>query len=274
MNRYTYKVEMDHEPMDPRTDFDNFGEMLCFHKRYTLGDKHPYNADYYSGWDEMLAELQEEDDPVLYWLPVFMHDHSGIVLSTGSFSDPWDSGQLGLIVARESKIKEWISEEAVRLIRLSNDMPLSKILEKDRTAVKETVDLVSKMLKGEVETYSAFVSGDVWGYCIFEVKDHELIAAARAEGIAIEHERRDPAVGAGTSGITAKMLEEVDISQFEDLDHEFDSCWGFFGYNHCVAEAKEMVEYYTAKEHEKKEINMKRFSSGARASSQLPGCQP
>lgn len=39
---HTLFIEHDDDPPNPREDYDNFGKMICFHKRYSLGDKHNY----------------------------------------------------------------------------------------------------------------------------------------------------------------------------------------------------------------------------------------
>ena len=39
---YTLFVVDDNQPMNPREDRDNFGKMVCFHKRYNLGDEHDH----------------------------------------------------------------------------------------------------------------------------------------------------------------------------------------------------------------------------------------
>lgn len=39
---YLLQVMYDEEPLNPRTDYDNFGHMVCWHSRYNLGDKHDY----------------------------------------------------------------------------------------------------------------------------------------------------------------------------------------------------------------------------------------
>ena len=40
---YKLKIEYDDFPLNPRTDFDNFGHMVCWHSRYELGDKHDFD---------------------------------------------------------------------------------------------------------------------------------------------------------------------------------------------------------------------------------------
>ncbi|WP_342758904.1 hypothetical protein [Kineothrix sedimenti] len=39
---YLLQIMMDDEPMNPRTDYDNFGHMICWHSRYNLGDQHNF----------------------------------------------------------------------------------------------------------------------------------------------------------------------------------------------------------------------------------------
>lgn len=40
---YKLKIEYDDMPLNPRTDCDNFGTMVCWHRRYDLGDKHSFS---------------------------------------------------------------------------------------------------------------------------------------------------------------------------------------------------------------------------------------
>jgi hypothetical protein len=40
---YTLFVVDDNDPENPREDRDNFGKMICFHRRYNLGDKHDHS---------------------------------------------------------------------------------------------------------------------------------------------------------------------------------------------------------------------------------------
>jgi len=45
----TIKIITDDNPMHPHHDFDNVGKMICFHKRYDLGDKHGKAKEYLQG---------------------------------------------------------------------------------------------------------------------------------------------------------------------------------------------------------------------------------
>jgi len=136
IGKYTVKVVNDEDPMNPREDFHNAALMICFHHRYNLGDEHSFSDPQ----DEELISLLKRKD--VYWLPLYLYDHSGITMSTGSFGDRWDSGQVGYIyITREEYLKNWNVK---------------------RVNVKKLYDY----LRAEVETYDNYLTGDVYGYIV------------------------------------------------------------------------------------------------------------
>ena len=78
---FTLNIVQDEDPLNPRTAFDNLGKMICFHKRYTLGDEHNIDPSDFNGWDEMAASITQEHRAVII-LPLYLYDHSGITLQT------------------------------------------------------------------------------------------------------------------------------------------------------------------------------------------------
>ena len=220
---YTVKVIQDQYAENPRKGgFDNnFGHMACFHSRYDLGDeRHRESAD-----DFLMSLATEHRDNLEDWLdnglyrkmvpasydqpgykeqrkaytdrceeiiqklidkhylilPLYLYDHSGITMSTGRFSCPWDSGQVGWIYCTKAEaIKEFASEwKNGELIKLGKRL------------TKKARDLAFKALEQEVATYDQYLTGDVYGFVI------------------------------------------------EDSDgNDVDSCWGFFGLDYAIAEAK------------------------------------
>lgn len=146
MNRL--KLVQDSSPESPRT-WDNLGTMVCFHNRYDLGDNHNYSSDDYSGWEEMKkAIIKEENTAVI--LPLYLYDHSGISISTGAFSCRWDSGQIGFIFVSKEKALEEFGGKIVT----------AKLKQK-----------LQAILEGEVETYTQYVEGDVYGFQIVDEED-------------------------------------------------------------------------------------------------------
>lgn len=39
---YSLKISYDEDPLNPREDYDHLGTMVCWHRRYNLGDRHHY----------------------------------------------------------------------------------------------------------------------------------------------------------------------------------------------------------------------------------------
>lgn len=146
---YNIQVKRDEDPISPR-DWDNLGVMVFLHSRYSLGDKHDYNANSFSGWDELEKELVKEEDVVVI-LPVYMFDHSGITISCSRerfrVCDPqgWDHGQIGFIFARRTDVRNEYSKKRIS---------------------KQILKKVEDVLVSEVNTYDQYLTGDVWGYVI------------------------------------------------------------------------------------------------------------
>lgn len=77
----------DSEVIENPRAFDNLGTMVCFPRRYNLGDPHPFSTP-----EQFLEEITPRE---AFILPLYLYVHSGMAMSTGPFNDPWDSGQMG-----------------------------------------------------------------------------------------------------------------------------------------------------------------------------------
>ena len=242
---YVYRIVRDETPESPR-DWDNLGVMCCWHRRHTLGDEQPkcdiqeYLADLI-GWDDdkqqavydywfghgtgtyeelhegarskLEGRIVEEFDKQFISLPVFLMDHSGLSVSTGSFGDPWDSGQLGLIYVSKDKIRQEYNIKHVS---------------------KAWADKIRGYLKDEVKTYDQYLTGDVWGFQVFEVPE----------------------------GVDPEELGEEEIEALEEVE----SCYGFFGEEAAEEEAKENLANY---EEHYAELMFNRQQAEFRAAGQL-----
>jgi len=175
MKKFELEIEQDSSPESPRT-WDNLGTMVCFHKRYDLGDKTDYRSEHYDSWDELRQGIIDNEGEV-FMLPLYLYDHSGITISTSPFNCNWDSGQVGFIFVSKNKVKKEGIDE-------------TKVLD---------------YLKGEVETYDQYLTGDVYGYRVYEV-----------ETCSLGHEH--------------KTL--------------VDSCWGFYGEEYAEKEGRSLLEHY------------------------------
>jgi hypothetical protein len=209
------KIFQDQDYFSPRTFFDNLGTMVCWYKKYEIGDKHDFSSE------NFFRELATEIDPTIeerieYWesgnglkklidkhghikaycivedniqnivskviennviyLPIHMYDHSGVTIRTTPFSCHWDSGQLGFIYVTKEKIKKEFQVKRVS---------------------KRLFKRVEEFLQAEVKIENDSLTGNVYGFVITDKEDEKI-----------------------------------------------DSCWGFFGdYNKdCVPAAKNVID--------------------------------
>ena len=220
---YTYKIVRDEDPESPR-EWSNLGVMACWHNRYSLGDEQPtcdtqeYLADLI-GWDDdkqqavhdywfnraggsdeerytearnkLEERIAEEFDKQFISLPVYLYDHGSLTISTGRFSCPWDSGQLGLIYVSKDKVRQ---EYGIKHV------------------TKAWEDKIQGYLDQEVQVYDQYLTGDVWGFQVFEVPE----------------------------GVDPEELGEEEIEALEEVE----SCFGFFGEDAALEEAKSNLAYY------------------------------
>lgn len=153
---YTIEIHYDDCGESPR-EWDNLGNMICFHNRYNLGDKQDLKSESFDSWNEMAQHIIKELKAVIV-LPLFLYDHSGISMKVGSFNGllpqghaEFDSGQVGFIYAtKEQVLKNYMVK------RLSK-----KILER-----------AEDCLRSEVKVYDQFLRGEVYGFKILD-KDGE-----------------------------------------------------------------------------------------------------
>lgn len=143
----------DDSPESPR-DWDNLGTMVCFHKRYNLGDKHEYRSCDFRNWGELEAQIEKEHKPALI-LPMYMMDHSGLTISCDPemfrACDPqgFDWGQIGFIFVSKAKARA------------------------EFKATKDRLARVEAALLAEVAAYDQYMRGDVYGYVLKDAEGEE-----------------------------------------------------------------------------------------------------
>lgn len=128
-------IYVDLNPINPRgEDYDPVGTIYYVSHRYTLGDKQVSSSDLEEIWEE----AEEAGDHVF---PVYAYIHSGVKLSLGKFSCPWDSGMSGIFVIGKDELKH------------PDGTPYN---------TKE----VLKVAESCIEEYSDYLDGNVFGYTV------------------------------------------------------------------------------------------------------------
>lgn len=191
---YMLMVRPDDITINPRELNEPFGKMVCFHQRYSLGDRHNYmdKDDFLRemyldtvGHDEQgmkryermvnivggrnmrgpKTEEQAIDDSMLkvisgkyIMMPLFLMDHSSLAMQTESFHDPWDSGQVGWIyVSKVDALKEFGGEKMTGAVR-----------QKAEEVLKSEVAVYDSYLRGECYGFELYKNGELsdscWGF--------------------------------------------------------------------------------------------------------------
>lgn len=176
---YSVEISYDTDPINPRHD-DNNGKMVCWHRRYNLGDKHNYgnNDDFLydmlvsvlgskekaeDKYYEIKASLDISDDmrglhkgiidflrESMVIIPLYLYDHSGLAMSTESFLGKmphaeWDSSQVGWIYIDRNEFKKLYGE--------LNEDNMQK-------AVRD--------LTAEADLYGHYIAGESYSLAIFQ----------------------------------------------------------------------------------------------------------
>lgn len=128
---YKIIIGEDVSPMNPR-EASNESKMVCFHKKFKLGDIHSLDLDEASVLER---RLKKKPDKVAI-LPLYLLNHSGISISTYPYSNFYDSGKIGFIY---------------------KDIPLGSDLESETASLRE-----------EIETYNRYLQETAWEINLYE----------------------------------------------------------------------------------------------------------
>ena len=143
-------ISYDHDCPNPRDNDGNMVHLICFHRRYTLGDKHDYREGDFDSWNELEAQLRKDFD-IVHIQPLYMYDHSGISISTSHgypYNDQWDVGMIGFAFIDKATIRE---NYGIRRV------------------TKKQIARAMKEFESEIETYDQYVQGECFGYTVEKV---------------------------------------------------------------------------------------------------------
>ena len=127
----------------------NLTKMVCFHRRYNLGDEHNYDKENVLNWKE-LKQLLHREENICIIEPLYMFDHSGQSISTTPFSCEWDSGQVGYVFITKGMLYKHFNVKRIS---------------------KKLKARAWKYLENEVETYNQYIEGDVYNVVIKDEED-------------------------------------------------------------------------------------------------------
>lgn len=228
---YLLTVEHDEYADNPRNEY-NVTTMICWHRRYNLGDSHAYDGieDFFQElcedvlgksrpetdelkWTDMLTMLEESN--LIYIKQLNLYEHSGITISTSNaypYNDRWDSSPVGFVYIT----KEHIFTEGCRLAAKDEDgneiliehkhegFPSTYSVQTIPTTNENWKDVAKYLIDCEVERYDQHLRGEAYRYTL-EEKVH------------YRNETKCP-----------HCNEIIKIDEYDDYE-EVDSCCCFFG---------------------------------------------
>lgn len=184
-NKYRLTVEHDDIAEDPR-EWSNLSTMVCWHRRYNLGDKH-----HFDDMHEMLEDLayqagieynEDINSPDLmtklapYYLikPLYLYDHSGITMSTSNgypYNDRWDAGIVGFSYISKNDVTKECSEyvlnengERIKVEHKHANGPSTYSYKTKPITEENWRKRAAEVIDNEVEVYDMYLRGDVYGY--------------------------------------------------------------------------------------------------------------
>lgn len=139
------KISRDECPFSPRDDY-HITNIVTVESRYKSPDENPFDS-----MEELIDTVCKEESEYI-WDYVSRHEHGIVIYSRGK-SSGWDSCTCGII---------FISKEAVCELYQVKEIS------------QEVLIRVFDMFDSELEEYTNYVNGDVYGYKLYQL-DGELI---------------------------------------------------------------------------------------------------
>lgn len=176
-NGLTLKVGIDDDPLNPRKDYEHLGQLLCWHRRYCLGDDNPYE------YPQKFIEDKELQAQIAVKIDVYLMDHGNLYLAHHNFLhvDPqcFDSGKVGIIYATKSVVeKEYgnLSDEALQKTR---ECLIQEIKEYDNYLNGSYYYFTIEGLEGECLDSCGSFSGNSMEDILKEMKENCILEYSR-----------------------------------------------------------------------------------------------
>ncbi len=176
---YAVKLIQDSDVEAPENDEEVF--IVTTRNRYFVKEQSGFELD----------DIRDGKHSKKYHVfPLYMYQHSGTALSMAPFSCPWDSGQVGYILAAKSSF--W---KVARKVSFG------------------TIPAAADVCKSFVETWNQYLSGDVWGYTVEDSDGNDVDSCWGFYGL--DYARSE----AKTAAEYARKHETSEASKVEAMRH-------------------------------------------------------
>lgn len=238
---YTLFIVEDEDPINPREDWDCFGKMICFHRRYNLGDKHNYKEPRDFLQDLLFREYSSYPDSQ-YGKPVYDYIKQGRAKeakleynrSTREWelleNDHWLTGQDWYVSSsypanlKGKDVPDWFLDAALSALRMEE---LQELVQKMGDMVILPLYLYdhSGITMNTAGFSCPWDSGQVgWIYA-----DKEAIRKEYGEVTPESLEKAEKLLEGEVKDYDYYLTGQCYGFQLFKGDEEIDSCWGFLG---------------------------------------------
>ncbi|MAT51153.1 MAG: hypothetical protein CMK32_08220 [Porticoccaceae bacterium] len=252
VNDLTVRIEQDQDPLNPREEWDcHVGTMVCWHRRYNLGDKHDLK-DSGELYASLFDSCEPTDEEIREVLSVIIKSEEGQQDYCQFFQN--SRGWQSKLDTRRDFVREYAAN-------------WEYIPQEVKHAISEVVLSYHTILplylydhSGITMNTSGFMCGWDSGQVGYIYVSHKKLAKEWGQGI------DEPVVRRDTQEILSPSLREyaVDIlkSEVEVYDqyltgdiwgyviedeegNHIDSCWSMLGREYCEEEAKSQAEWFS-----------------------------
>ena len=231
---YLLQVMYDTEPLNPREYYDNFGHMMCWHRRYSLGDENHFEDP--NAFLKDLVKRTVSEDAIIRYARFGKSDT--ICFSYDPSAHGWS------IECYDGYCKKWFREDFIqgrledntkdaadRLIEAMTDKDLFKIAStknvilplklNDNYALQMSVDFSL-----EQDRYANLKSGQVGWIYVTASEICVEYGSVSAENVEKARQRLLSEV----QDYTLYLSGQCYGYRLYENGEETDSCWGFLGY--------------------------------------------
>ena len=248
-SKYTLKIIHDEDAQSPR-EWDNLGKMMCWHKRYSIGDKHNFD-DQQQFFSSLIMESVPIKDVIAY---VKEGNASGLTLQYDKSTREWD------LKTYDNYFKKWFTAHTAEAPLDMQDWDLGDAI-LDAMGTGDLVTLAErKALISPLYLYDHSIQSISMKSFVGRAH-HADWDSGQIGWVYVTHEDIKKEYG-DVSPESIARAEKLLKSEVETYDHymrgecygfqlydkkgdEIDSCWGFIG---DFDEAKKDISDYLPKD--------------------------
>ena len=144
---YVLKIIRDEYPENPRA-WDNLGTCVTFERWRDSPDANPFNSV-----EELIKEVCESDRYIWQYVGRYEHTNVKYFLTNNRQLSMWDTCACGVIYVSKEDARKWYDVKKI---------------------TSELKEKIYEVFEAELETYTNYVNGDVFGCKLYNLDGEEI----------------------------------------------------------------------------------------------------